>query len=306
MTPAAEAAARRRGQLARGHAAMLAFSASIAGSFSLGSMAANAIDPAALTALRFALAAALMGAVVALGPGLRRAAFAAPWRWPLLGGLMAVYFVLMFEGLRTAPAVSAAAVFTLTPVMTAGFGYLLLAQATTRRMALALAVGAAGALWVIFRGDAAAALRFEVGRGEAVYFLGCIAHAAFTPLLKRLNRGEPGAVATFGFLAAGAALLFAFGGPRIAATDWAALPAIVWITLAYLAVIASALSFFLLQYGAMRLPAAKVMAYSYLIPSWVLLWEIALGRGVPPALALPGVALTLAALALLLKDEERA
>jgi drug/metabolite transporter (DMT)-like permease len=308
MTAAAaagDAAARRRGDLARGHIALLGFAASIAGSFSLGAMAANEIDPTALTALRFALAAAIMGAVAALGPGLRRAHLRAPWRWPLLGGLMAVYFVLMFEGLKTAPAISIAAVFTLTPLMTAAFGYLLLAQVTTRRMALALSVGAAGALWVIFRGDPAAALRLEVGRGEAVYFAGCIAHAAFTPLLKRLNRGEPGVVATFGFLAAGAVLLFAFGWREIAATDWARLPPIVWITLAYLAVMASALSFFLLQYGAMRLPSAKVMAYSYLIPSWVILWEVALGRGVPPAIALGGVALTLIALALLLKDEER-
>jgi hypothetical protein len=33
--------------------------------------------------------------------------FAAPWRYLVLAGLFAVYFVLMFEGLKTAPAVSA-------------------------------------------------------------------------------------------------------------------------------------------------------------------------------------------------------
>ncbi|HCE70317.1 MAG TPA: EamA family transporter, partial [Ruegeria sp.] len=51
-------------------------------------------------------------------------------------------FVLMFEGLKTAPPVSAAAVFTLTPVLSAVAGWLLLRQVTTPRMALALAVGA--------------------------------------------------------------------------------------------------------------------------------------------------------------------
>jgi hypothetical protein len=34
------------------------------------------------------------------------AAWAAPWRYLLLGGLFAVYFVTMFEGLKTAPPVS--------------------------------------------------------------------------------------------------------------------------------------------------------------------------------------------------------
>ncbi len=40
----------------RGHAAMLAFSVLIAGSFSLGARVANLIDPVAITALRFVLA----------------------------------------------------------------------------------------------------------------------------------------------------------------------------------------------------------------------------------------------------------
>ncbi len=86
------------------------------------------------------------------------------------------------------------------------------------------------------------------------------------------------------------------------ATDWAALPGVVWVTLVYVAVAASALTFVLLQYASLRLPAAKVMAYTYLVPSWVILWEIALHGAVPPVLVLVGVALTALALGLLLKE----
>lgn len=290
---------------ARGHLAMLGFSAAISGSISLGTMAANLIDPVAITALRFLGSAAIMGVLAAAGPGLRRRQFAAPWRYLVLGGLMALYFILMFEGLKTAPAFSAGAVFTLTPAMTAIFGWLVLRQVTTARMAAALAAGAAGAAWVIFRGDPAALLSLGIGRGEAIYLLGCGAHALFTPLARHFNRGEPPVVATFGFLTAGAVLVVLWGWRAMAATDWASLPAIVWITLAYITVMASAVSFFLLQYATMRLPAAKVMAYSYLTPVWVVVWELALGRGVPPAMTLVGAVLTLLALALLLKDEER-
>jgi len=280
---------------------MLAFSALVAGSFSLGSMIANDIDPVALTAVRFLLAALLVGALAA--PGLRPAHFAAPWRYLALGGLFAIYFVLMFEGLKTAPPVSTAAVFTLIPIMAGGFGWLLLRQTMTRRMALALAIGGAGALWVIFRADLGALLAFEIGRGEAIYFAGCIAHALYAPLLPRLNRGEPTAVFTFGVLAAGTLCLAAVGAPAIGATAWLALPPLVWLVILYLAVIASAATFLLLQFASMRLKAAKVMAYTYLTPSWVILWEIALGRGAPPALVLPGVALTVIALLTLLKSE---
>ena len=88
------------------------------------------------------------------------------------------------------------------------------------------------------------------------------------------------------------------------ATDWAALPTRVWVTLAYLSVFAASATFVLLQFASLRLPAAKVMAYTYLTPSWVILWEIALGRGAPPVLILGGIGLTVVALALLLRDEE--
>lgn len=289
----------------KGHLGMLVFSGLIAGSFALGSMAANEVAPAALNALRFLLASCLVGAWVYGVAGVPRSAYRALWRYGLMGAAMGVYFVMMFEGLKTAPPVSAAAVFTLTPILSGAFGYLLLRQITTRRMALALAVGASGALWVIFRADLQAFLRFELGRGEVVYFVGCVAHAFYTPLVRRLNRGEAPVVFSFGAMSATALLLTVFGWREIGATDWAALPSIVWITIVYTAVFATAITFVLLQFASLRLPSAKVMAYTYLTPSWVIVWQVALGHDLPPVLILAGVALTSLALILLLKDEDQ-
>ena len=286
----------------RGHLAMLAFSALVAGSFSLGVLAAPHIDPGALSVVRFVLAGVLVGMAALLTTGLPRQAWVAPWRYLVLGGLLAAYFVLMFEGLKTAAPVSAAAVFTLTPLMAAGFGWLTLRQRLTGRMALALTIGGLGALWVIFRADPAALVAFEVGRGEAIYFVGCVAHAAYAPLVRKLNRGEPAVVFTFGMMVAGTLLLAIYAWPAVVATDWAALPGVVWVTLVYVAVAASALTFVLLQYATLRLPAAKVMAYTYLVPSWVALWELVLHGLVQPGLVLVGVAMTVLALGLLLKE----
>ena len=286
----------------RGHLAMLAFSALVAGSFSLGSLAAPLVDPGALTALRFLLAAVLVGAA-AFGRGvIRRVTLRAPWRYAVLGGLLAAYFVLMFEGLKTAPPVSAAAVFTLTPLMAAGFGWYLLRQRLTPRMALALALGAVGAIWIIFRADWRAALTLSFGRGEAIYFIGCIAHALYAPLVRKLNRAEPALAFTFLTLVAGWLMLSLWSQDALRATDWRSLPGIVWITLLYLAVAASAASFVLLQYASLRLPAAKVMAYTYLTPAWVILWELALGNAPPALPTLGGFGLIALALWLLLEE----
>ncbi|SNR37603.1 EamA-like transporter family protein [Paracoccus sediminis] len=294
-----------RSEALRGHAAMGLFSAVVAGSFSLGVRTANLIDPAAITVARFVIAAGVLAGIAALAPGRGRphALLEAPWRYLALGGAFAGYFVLMFEGLKTAPAVAASAVFTLTPIMAAGFGWLLLRQRMTGHLAAALALGGAGALWVIFRGDPAALIRLEIGRGEAIYFAGCALHALYTPLVRRLNRGEGPVISSLGTLAAGGMLTAVWGWGALAGTAWGALPAIVWITIFYVAVFASALSTMLVQYAALRLPAAKVMAYTYLTPVWVILLEAAFGAERPGAPLLPGLLAILGALALLLRTD---
>ena len=287
----------------RGHLAMLGFSALVAGSFSLGAIVANDIAPQAITAARFVLATIVMGMVAFLQGGVKREHLQAPWRYFVLGGLFTLYFVLMFEGLKTANPVSAAAVFTLMPLMSAVFGWWLLRQVTTPRMALALGIAACGALWVIFRGDLAALRAFDIGRGEMIYFVGCVAHALYTPMVRKLNRGEGAAVFTFGMLVAGSIILGIVGFGDILATDWASLPGMVWITIGYLTLFSTASSFFLLQYASLRLPSAKVMAYSYLTPAWVMLWEIGFGSLLPPTPVLFGIGATIIALLMLLRKE---
>ena len=290
---------------ARGHLAMLLFAGLTAGSFSIGGLIANEIAPTVLNAVRFILAAAFIGALVAAGPGLRRRDLAAPWRHLLLGGLFAGFFVAMFEGLKTADPVAIGAVFTLTPLMSAAVARFLVGQRITRRMSLALPTAAVGAVWVIFRADLDALLAFEIGRGEAVFFLGCVSYAVYAPMVRRVHRGE--SVLSFTLLTFGAGILFlvAFGWRALLATIWAEVSWGVWLAIGYLSFFASALTFLLIQYAALRLPAAKVMAYTFLTPSLVIVLEALIGHGLPEISVLPGVALTIAGLALLAKDEER-
>ena len=191
------------------------------------------------------------------------------------------------------------------PVISAVAGWFLLRQVTTPRMALALAIGGAGALWVIFQADWDLFRAFQFGPGEAIYFWGCVAHAIYTPLVRKLNRGEPPVVFTFGMLVAGAVILLVFGWADIRATNWLNLPLIVWIGLAYLVIFASSATFVLLQFATLHLPSAKVMAYTYLTPSWVILWEIALGRPAPAGMILVGIVMTVIALLLLLEGDPK-
>ncbi|WP_347827692.1 DMT family transporter [uncultured Planktomarina sp.] len=283
------------------HIAMLGFSILIAGSFSLGSMVANDISPIALTAVRFVLAAFIVGSIALFSGSIARKELTASWRYFVLGGTFSLYFILMFEGLKTASPVSAVAVFTLIPAMSCWLGFVILGQMVSGRTLLAVVIGATGSLWVVFRADFLALTMSSVGRGELIYFVGCVAHAFMPILFRGLNRGENPVMVTFGLLVSGALILCLFGAGEIIQTDWKGLPGLVWITIFYVAVFATAVTSVCLQFASMHLPAANVMAYTYLTPTWVLLWEILLGHDMPPFWIWGGVLLTAVSVIVLLR-----
>ncbi|MEM6618077.1 MAG: DMT family transporter [Pseudomonadota bacterium] len=300
--PGERPALRGRRRALAGHFAMLGFSALVAFSFTFGGLIARDIDPGVLTAARFIIATVVMGALaLVLGQSLtpvgRR-----PWRWMVIGGLMAVYFILMFEALRLTSPIATAAIFTLTPLMAAGLGLGINGTRTGGYAILALVIGALGALWVIFRADLARALAFDLGRGEAIFLIGAVCHAAVPAMTRRLAPDTTPLQAAFGVLCGAVFVTCVYAAPRALATDFTAMGPMVWAVIFYLAIFATALTFFLIQVAIPRLSPGKVMAYTYLVPSWVVLHALVLG-GSEPALIYGGIGLTLVALILLLTED---
>jgi drug/metabolite transporter (DMT)-like permease len=281
------------------HLAMLAFSALIAGSFTTGALAVPYIHPIPLNAVRFLLAAIVMGAA-AFGVARYRFAFPpAPWRFAVMGALMAVYFVTMFIALTMTLPVATSAVYTLVPLMTAVTAWFIVRQRSSAVVILSLVIAGLGSIWVIFRGDIQALLSFDVGKGELIYFIGCAAYAFYTPLLRRYSRGEPSMVQSFWTLSATAVWIALSGIPDILATDWLHLPPVVWWVVLYLAVGPTAICFFLIQFASLRLPAPKVIAYGYLTPAFVIAFEAIAGHGLPTPPIIVGAAVTVLGLVLL-------
>lgn len=259
--------------------AMILFSIFIAGSFSLGRLAIPYIDPLPLNALRFLAAAIGLGLFVF---GVQKQSFQRPqkiWRFAIIGALMAIYFVSMFIALTMTAPVSTSAVFTLLPLMSAFFGFLILRQRLTRLMGISLGIAAVGSVWVIFRGDFAAILAFDIGRGELIYLFGCACYALYAPLLRKFAGAEPIALLTFFNVTASAIWITLAASPDLLTMDWAAMPPIVWWVIAYLAIFPTAGSFFLIQFSSMHLPASKVTAYGYSVPILVIFYEGLLGNG---------------------------
>lgn len=286
-----------------GHLAMLLFSLIVAASFSFGKIIANDIDPIVLTAARFALASLILAIALSLGGRLKLSHYGQPWRYGILGGLFLFYFVLMFEALKTASPVSMTAIFTMMPLAAALLDWLIFKRNSTWLVWGALLWGAVGALWVVFDASWSAFVTLSIGYGEVLFFIGTMLHAVYAVLLPRLRRGEPVYATTLGVSTAATLMLVVMFWPRIVATNWVDVSVYVWLVLMYLAVMATVGTFSLITIAASRLSSAKVTAYTYLTPFWVVVLESLLGNGLPGTLVLMGGVPIAAALFLLFVEQ---
>ncbi len=290
--------------VASGHMAMLLFSLLVSGSFVLGSIIANLISPDLVTFLRFLIAFIAIAILILYQSKFCFLKYLSIGRSLILGALISIYFITMFEGLKTASSTSMAVVFTLTPLLAGFFDLIFSNRVMSRKVWITVVVAAIGALWIIFDGNIQNFINFKVGYGEKLFFIGCICHALYAALIPKFNNGEPAIIQTFGTLISGIIILGLFSNKEIIYSSWIDFPVIVLLTILYLAIFATAASFFLIQYSAVRLSSIKVMAYTYAVPIWVVLLQIIFLQQLPNTITFVGAFVILVSLLILLFNDE--
>ena len=290
--------------VASGHMAMLLFSLLVSGSFVLGSIIANLISPDLVTFLRFLIAFIAIAVLILYQSKVHFLKYLSIWRSLILGALISIYFITMFEGLKTSSSTSMAVVFTLTPLLAGFFDLIFSNRVMSKKVWITVVVAALGALWIIFDGNIQNFINFKVGYGEKLFFIGCICHALYAALIPRFNNGEPAIIQTFGTLISGIIILGIFSNEEVIYFSWIDFPVIVLLTILYLAIFATAASFFLIQYSAVRLSSIKVMAYTYAVPIWVVLLQIIFLQQLPNTITFIGAFVILVSLLILLFNDE--
>lgn len=283
-----------KGQLATIFATLL-----VATSFPVAAYIAPQLDSLALTWLRFVMAAILFIPIIHFKYGLRWPGLKSLGRYATVSAALVCFFWGMFEALRHTSTLNTATIFTLTPIIAATVSYFLLGERLGHTKKLALIVGLVGALWVIFRGDPAAALQLDFNRGDLIFLAATAAMGFYGPLVRRLHRGEPMAIMTFWTLVTGAVWLSIIASLRLPTIDWTAIPQGVWIGLGYMAVFTTLITFFIFQWAMSVIGPTKVMSYTYTNPALVVLINLLLGAGAPPAMTWPGIVIAFAATILL-------
>ena len=272
------------------HSLMVLATIIVSSSFTVGAAITHGLEPSVLLLVRYGMATLCLAPLL-----VRQHGFTLPGGRQLLGySLISAstvgFFWCMFESLRYTSAFNTSIIFTLVPGISGIYSAFFLKERLGRYRILAVGFGLLGALWVIFQGDLQRFLALELNYGDLLFLIGCFLMAAYPPLVKKLHRQEPMMVMTFWVLATGMAWFFLLALPGLVSVDWSGIETSVWAGIIYLALFSTILTFYLTNIATIHLGPTRVMAYSYFYPAFVLVINWGLGKGLPSAIILPGVA----------------
>ncbi len=272
------------------HCLMLLSSVIVSSSFTVGEAITHGLEPSVLLLVRYVVAVLCLAPVLLFNHGLSIPTVKQLGGYSLISASTVGFFWCMFESLRYTNALSTSVIFTLVPGISGIYSAIFLKERLGRGRLWALFFGMVGALWVIFRGDLNRLLGLEVNHGDLLFLAGCFMMAAYTPLVKKLHQHESMMVMTFWVLVTGTGWLLLLSFAGLGAVDWQGVETRVWAGIVYLAVFSTIITFYLTHISILYLGPTRVMAYSYFYPAFVLIINWGLGKGLPPAIILPGVA----------------
>jgi drug/metabolite transporter (DMT)-like permease len=272
------------------HCLMLLSSVIVSSSFTVGEAITHGLEPSVLLLVRYVVAVLCLAPVLLYNHGLSIPTVKQLGGYSLISASTVGFFWCMFESLRYTNALSTSVIFTLVPGISGIYSAIFLKERLGRGRLWALFFGMVGALWVIFRGDLNRLLGLEVNHGDLLFLAGCFMMAAYTPLVKKLHHHESMMVMTFWVLVTGTGWLLLLSFAGLGAVDWQGVETRVWAGIVYLAVFSTIITFYLTHVSTLYLGPTRVMAYSYFYPAFVLIINWGLGKGLPPAIILPGVA----------------
>lgn len=276
---------------------MILFVVLVSTSFSVGSRITHALDPLALTFVRFVMACVVFALICVVAKvKLRFPTWGDSLRYAWLAFLLVLFFTTMFEGLRRSSAFSIGVVFTLAPLFTAAISWLVLKQRLAFGQWISLLLAGLGSLWVVSGADIQQLHLLDFGDGERVFFWGTLAYASYAPSVRLLNRGESLVFLTFWTTLYAAIMLGVYSLPVLLSVSWASVAYPVWLGIAHLVIACTAVTFYLIQYASLKLPSAKVMAYVYVSPICVSVYEALMGGSWPALAVWQGVALMVLAM----------
>ena len=269
------------------------------GTFVAARFIVREVPPFTAAFLRFAIAAAVL--VVVMRATEKPSVKIGLNQWLLLASLgltgIFIYNALFFTGLKYTTAGNGSLVIATNPVLTAIVAAIILHEKVTYRQLVGILVSFSGVALVVSRGVPAALLSHDFNWGDLIMMGAPLAWAFYSVLGKKaMAVFSPLAATTYACLL-GSVFLFPFALHD--GFNWLTISAATWGALAFMAILASVISFNWWYAGINALGAGRAAIFINLVPLWaMLLGWIILNEGITPvqllgaALIISGVYLT--------------
>jgi drug/metabolite transporter (DMT)-like permease len=272
---------------------LLALAAIWGVNFSVVKAVLGVLDPMALNALRFPMAAAVLAAVVSRIPG---PALEAGDRVRLAGlGILGnvVYQMAFILGVDATLAGNASLLLATSPVWTVLLSAALGHEKPRGLVFLGSAVTFGGMALVILGGEHALGLGRQTLRGDALMIGAAVLWSIYTVSSGRYVRKYGAIRVTAWTLWTGTPVLVLIGIPALVSTPWRDVSVWVWAGVAYAGVLSVGVAYVFWYRGILRLGNSRTALYSNLVPVAALLTAWAWLGEVPSALQICGASVIL-------------
>lgn len=261
----------------------------IAGSFLVAEKLADIINPFSLALLRFVGAALILLPVIAVNPLFRKKILPTMPRAMVIGLFYSIFFICLFESLKTTTSLNTATLYTLVPFTTGVLCIFVFGQKLPGKSLSAYFLGVVGTVWVIFNGDIDLLLALSLNKGDYIFMAGAFSMCCYTISMKVLYRNDDMVVLVFCILVGGsfwmAVAILSTGLPL----QWHLIEGKSLFHMAYLIIFATLATVYLFQKSTIALGPSKVMAYIYLNPVLVALLVFIFEGRLVPLMVVPGI-----------------
>jgi len=269
------------------HFIILLATLAISTTFPIGQRIAPQLDPVLIVLYRFVLCVFFMSPLLFTNkikiPSPRRLV-----QFAVIGACYSGFFICMFSALRQTTSLNTSVIYTLVPALAAIVSFVILGERLKGLHFSLLGLGIGSTLWVLFQGSWSAITQFHFNPGDLLFGSGCILTALYSTLIKKFHVQESPFNLAFWSMVCGSVLLGIYAWVTSVEFVFTTIPTEVALWVLYLAVM-TVFTSFAWSYGTPKLGSAHTLAYSYLIPSFVLVINWLAFGSLPPLIVLPGV-----------------
>ncbi|WP_228126453.1 DMT family transporter [Candidatus Marinarcus aquaticus] len=274
----------------------------VAGSFIASEKLAQVVNPFSLTLYRFFFSLIILAPFVIFRSSFRAKILSTMPRAMIISLFYSLYFMALFESLKSTTVLNTGTLYTLVPLITAILALFVFKEKIGFKKLLVYIVGLIGTLWVVFKADVALMLSFSLNSGDYIFMLGALSMCCYSISLKLLYRDDNPIVLVFCTLIGGSIWMFLATMVLNEPLNWDKIEGELFYHMTYLIIGTTILTLFLYQKTTVILGPTKVMSYIYLNPVAVALLAYVVNAQSIQAMVIPGIIISAMATIILQKS----